>query len=1246
MGGDSISCVGREDRGELRSPMASHAEPEALHAAAAAAVAAAAAAADHDSEGHLELVAELQKVVDACSWGASTFRDTSRELKGDSRGTPRSSRRNSSGGWPQALNILIPFEVGREQASSCRSSNRCTPDEEAPNAAAPAAATTEATAAEPTTATAAEPTTVTAAEAEAGKAAASRGKTRGRASAGISSEDSSVNNRSPRASSAVKVKLETEKQQELSPSPERVEQRSEPGPRSVARRGGKRGRKRGRPSFSAFGAGATSDGDTFCVDKAELVSPLEQHSKRREKEDSAAAAAGRRESSGGSTSSRGRADGETTLPGGLASDSCGAAAEKGSSGAPSARQQQGVSKEEEEDATAKETEGLEETEEAQQRCELEVEPKPRGRRSIKRPARYEQFISDISHEGDDSRGFAAAAVAVSTSHTPGVRGRPPNHRRGRGGGAAASAGAGAVFAFPREVRRREETRALAEVEDSALSTDMLLQHGSSSSSNFSRPFFAAAARKRRLLPWLDFAAVEAAVAAAARKEEAMTTDRAVAAGVAAAAAAAAAVTACGQARPAAFGDTETAPPSGYSDGLEEVVRRARAALCSKAETDQQQQQQSLPLADAVEGHEAAPTSELRPSQSQQRPFAAACAAGEDESKQEQSQQQQQPQAQQQQRQEGGGAATGHWTTLTREFEAAAERTAREAAAFVAAAQREAGVSGGEAIPVFPEMARLFLLKHGRKPPVPATRAPPQRAYQQLQVIQEQLLEQHRQHRQRQELRLQQQRRQRMQQLPHERHGGALLALNFTDQEILQFYLQQRRKRQELQQQQQQQGRFVSSQQQQQQQRQLLDRQPGEERELVDLALLRSIISLREQESSRTASEERRAAELQQQPQRLLQQQQQQRQQRQQQQWQQQQLEEEQQQEQEEEEHEEEQVEEQQEEEGQQQQQRVIEQLQRLAMLSDIDALFSQEGSNFSEKAQESASPPPGHQGLGDRGRITSRSPSLSSAEKEQQSERGRERSSLPLLSPSEGEGAGVGKAAHGLGLLRGLPFSTQGRARAALVEPSQREAAVSLHFVSLSLVFSERDGIEVNLAACGLERRLSLTMAPLSPPSAPHPEFQMVSLKTTAPCVSSGSSSSTEQQQQLLLLQQEALTAIELGTVKPLRQLIPLEQWHRLLRDSDGLSAVYRGLREMATRREIKGVRLEAKKQEWIAAWTDPARRERRRYFSIRQNGDAYALYLAITTRADAVEAGARVRWSVRGSQRPEQPSSTEASAS
>ncbi|KAL8456099.1 hypothetical protein Emag_000092 [Eimeria magna] len=175
-------------------------------------------------------------------------------------------------------------------------------------------------------------------------------------------------------------------------------------------------------------------------------------------------------------------------------------------------------------------------------------------------------------------------------------------------------------------------------------------------------------------------------------------------------------------------------------------------------------------------------------------------------------------------------------------------------------------------------------------------------------------------------------------------------------------------------------------------------------------------------------------------------------------------------------------------------------------------------------------------------------------------------------------------------------------------------------------------------------------MAPLSPPSASHPEFQMIALEAATPCASSGSSSSSssteQQQQQQQLQQEEALTAIELGTVRPLRQLIPLEQWHRLMRDSDGPSAVYKGLREMATRRQIKGVRLEAKKQEWIAAWTDPARRERRRYFSIRQNGDAYALYLAITTRADAVEAGARVRWSIKGPRGPQKSSGTEGSPS
>ncbi|KAL8434952.1 hypothetical protein Efla_005035 [Eimeria flavescens] len=115
----------------------------------------------------------------------------------------------------------------------------------------------------------------------------------------------------------------------------------------------------------------------------------------------------------------------------------------------------------------------------------------------------------------------------------------------------------------------------------------------------------------------------------------------------------------------------------------------------------------------------------------------------------------------------------------------------------------------------------------------------------------------------------------------------------------------------------------------------------------------------------------------------------------------------------------------------------------------------------------------------------------------------------------------------------------------------------------------------------------------------------------------------------------DALSTVQLETLRPLRQLIALEQWHALMREGGGLSGVYRRLRDMAAHKQIKGVRLEGKKQEWIAAWTDNQRRERRRYFSIRQNGDEVALCMAVTTRAEALEAGARVRWATKSLRRP-----------
>ncbi|OEH78305.1 asparagine-rich antigen [Cyclospora cayetanensis] len=107
----------------------------------------------------------------------------------------------------------------------------------------------------------------------------------------------------------------------------------------------------------------------------------------------------------------------------------------------------------------------------------------------------------------------------------------------------------------------------------------------------------------------------------------------------------------------------------------------------------------------------------------------------------------------------------------------------------------------------------------------------------------------------------------------------------------------------------------------------------------------------------------------------------------------------------------------------------------------------------------------------------------------------------------------------------------------------------------------------------------------------------------------------------------QCLPDVQQATIARLGQLIPLGMWNSILEEYQAPRLLYSKLRDMASNRQIKGVRLEFRKKEWIAAWTDAAGRERRRYFSIRQNGEAEAFYMAVKTRADALSEGARVRW-------------------
>lgn len=121
-------------------------------------------------------------------------------------------------------------------------------------------------------------------------------------------------------------------------------------------------------------------------------------------------------------------------------------------------------------------------------------------------------------------------------------------------------------------------------------------------------------------------------------------------------------------------------------------------------------------------------------------------------------------------------------------------------------------------------------------------------------------------------------------------------------------------------------------------------------------------------------------------------------------------------------------------------------------------------------------------------------------------------------------------------------------------------------------------------------------------------------------------SGSVEQRGQDVPCIPEELSHLQQDTLTFLRVLVPSSKLSQISAELRIPSLVYQKLYDLASHRGITGIRLEKKKQEWITAWTDSFKRERRRYFSIRRLGVAFAWYMACKTRAEAVQAGARVR--------------------
>lgn len=159
-------------------------------------------------------------------------------------------------------------------------------------------------------------------------------------------------------------------------------------------------------------------------------------------------------------------------------------------------------------------------------------------------------------------------------------------------------------------------------------------------------------------------------------------------------------------------------------------------------------------------------------------------------------------------------------------------------------------------------------------------------------------------------------------------------------------------------------------------------------------------------------------------------------------------------------------------------------------------------------------------------------------------------------------------------------------------------------------------------------------MAPHTPPS-PRVVQSVPSREQAVPSTSFSLLASPESSGTPVLVSNETdhpvrgLSDIQRATLNNLRELISVGKWNEITEECRDSRAVYDRLHCMAICRQIKGVRLEVRKQEWIAAWTDGDRRERRKYFSIRRRGEENAWYMAVKTRVDALNGGARVRWAL-----------------
>lgn len=369
-------------------------------------------------------------------------------------------------------------------------------------------------------------------------------------------------------------------------------------------------------------------------------------------------------------------------------------------------------------------------------AQVEAAARTRGRRSIKRPARYEEWLAETSQEADDHHAAAPPAAPMRHSHP----------KRGRG------ASGGPVFAIPRGIKRKDELT----MEPAPPSAELLLPRNAAKAG-------AITTRKRRLMPWIDLAAIEASVASSAAQPT-HDADRAIATGVTAAAAAVSAVAVTAAGLPG--GSTDGNPPEGGSfyDDLQTVLQRAREAFKSELGMGMgDRNRNTIPATASARATEKghSPSEEVATSRIPRHDEVMRVSASPENNQGLSSpcRRSSDPQKQRQQQRVLPASAT-QWPSLTRAFEEVAERAAREAAAFGLSAGH-GGTLSPNVVHIGPESVRRFLLKHGRKPPVPAMRAPPQRAHQQLQMIQEQLMEQHRQHRMREEQRIQQHNRSRV-----------------------------------------------------------------------------------------------------------------------------------------------------------------------------------------------------------------------------------------------------------------------------------------------------------------------------------------------------------------------------------------------------------------------------------------------------------------------------------------------------